>query len=301
MRKFLLLFTIVILSYALLGAEGNAPAVGFLKLGIGARPAGMGGAFCAIVDDATSLYWNPAGLTGIENQSVTFMHALYIDSSFFDYVAYAGDFGSYGSLGVGIQYISAGEITETDETGTEIGSYTPNDTVISLGYALRYSFSVGITVKSIKSTIINSAQTQAIDLGILSPGYLDDRLRLALTVANIGGNIKFEQEQERLPLINKIGSAYKIKEQWIVGLDIALSGEEASYVSLGTEYILQVGSISELAGRIGFTSRNSGDNDGPSGISMGFGFSSQKFSIDYGYVPFGSMGLTHRLSLTYKM
>ena len=35
----------------------------FLRIGVGARPAAMGGAFSAVANDATTFYWNPAGLT----------------------------------------------------------------------------------------------------------------------------------------------------------------------------------------------------------------------------------------------
>src|SRR5262249_40826491 len=34
----------------------------FMKIAVGARAVGMGGAFSAVADDATSPYWNPAGM-----------------------------------------------------------------------------------------------------------------------------------------------------------------------------------------------------------------------------------------------
>ncbi len=40
-----------------------------LGMGIGARAIGLGGAFVSIADDASAIFWNPAGLTDIsENQ-----------------------------------------------------------------------------------------------------------------------------------------------------------------------------------------------------------------------------------------
>jgi hypothetical protein len=50
----------------------------FLNIGAGARGLGMGGAQVASSNDATSGYWNPAGLVVIrEHPSVSFMHAEY--------------------------------------------------------------------------------------------------------------------------------------------------------------------------------------------------------------------------------
>ncbi len=37
-----------------------------LGMGVGARAIGMAGAFTAVADDATAFFWNPAGLTQIE-------------------------------------------------------------------------------------------------------------------------------------------------------------------------------------------------------------------------------------------
>lgn len=50
----------------------------FLNIGAGARGLGMGSAQVASVGDGTSGYWNPAGLTGVQNHpSVNIMHAEY--------------------------------------------------------------------------------------------------------------------------------------------------------------------------------------------------------------------------------
>ena len=41
--------------------EGSSGST-FQKIWVGARSAGMGGAYSALADDITALYWNPAGI-----------------------------------------------------------------------------------------------------------------------------------------------------------------------------------------------------------------------------------------------
>ncbi len=43
-----------------------------LGMGIGARAIGLGGAFVAIADDASAVFWNPAGLTHMETSQLLF-------------------------------------------------------------------------------------------------------------------------------------------------------------------------------------------------------------------------------------
>lgn len=50
----------------------------FLSLGLGARGLGMSNTMCAISDDVTSAYWNPAGLTRMDKRyQLALMHAEY--------------------------------------------------------------------------------------------------------------------------------------------------------------------------------------------------------------------------------
>ncbi|MGE5411889.1 MAG: hypothetical protein ACM3MI_13085, partial [Clostridiales bacterium] len=45
------------------GQRAGISAAQFLKIGIGGRASSMGDAFVAVANDASALYWNPAGLS----------------------------------------------------------------------------------------------------------------------------------------------------------------------------------------------------------------------------------------------
>lgn len=290
-------------------ARGTTAAQ-FLKLGVGARAVAMGEAYSALADEASALYWNPAALTRVSSKSFTFMHAAYVDSSFFDYAAYAQNLGGRGALGGSLQYLSAGRITETDDTGTDVGTFLPNDLALTLGYSYEVrgaelppaldGLSLGLAAKFIRSTITRSAQTGALDLGVLSPGYMGGRLRLAFTVTNLGGQLKFDQEYENLPLALRLGSAYKFSPRWAAALDLGFPRDNDPTVALGAERLWESGRGWTLAGRAGFNSRSVGDIDGLAGFNLGFGVALRKMSMDYGFAPLGSVGLAHRISLSFK-
>lgn len=47
----------------------------FLSIGVGARALGMGGAFVGLSNDASAVYWNPAGLAQLNQRELSIMHA----------------------------------------------------------------------------------------------------------------------------------------------------------------------------------------------------------------------------------
>jgi long-chain fatty acid transport protein len=54
----------------LAAAAQGAVASGIYSEGIGARALGMGGAFVAVADDSTAVFWNPAGLVQLQGRGV---------------------------------------------------------------------------------------------------------------------------------------------------------------------------------------------------------------------------------------
>ena len=60
-------------------------AAKFLSIGVGSKAVGMGGAYTSIADDATAMYWNPAGISFYNTREVYFNHSNWIADIAFDY------------------------------------------------------------------------------------------------------------------------------------------------------------------------------------------------------------------------
>ncbi|MEJ2546131.1 MAG: PorV/PorQ family protein, partial [Calditrichaceae bacterium] len=170
-----ILFSIVLLMA--LGSEAIAQidnvgtsAANFLKIGMGARAQSMSGAYVAQANDATALYWNPAGIVHIETREVSFTRVDWIADIELNYMATAFSLGDFGHLGVGISYLSMGEMKITNREHPEGTGETfdSNDLCIGLTYArhLTDRFTVGVTAKYIQEKINqSSASAFAMDIG----------------------------------------------------------------------------------------------------------------------------------------
>lgn len=287
-------------------ARGTTAAE-FLNLGAGARAAAMGGAYCAVVDEPSAVYWNPAAMTRVARRAATLMHAVMLNSSAYEYGSYVQNEGRLGAVGFGVQYYTPGRIVQTNEAGTPLSNVLPYDLALSWGYAREYrGFSFGGSVKIIDSKIVNSASAGAVDLGVLSPKLLDERLRLAFTATNLGGDvIAFDQAGAQLPLALRAGGAYELLPSLVVSADAVFPKSDQPYGAVGAEYKIagpndRLGSSDgwSFLGRAGFNSQTIGSVDGFTGVSMGFGVLIRRASIDYAFVPLGGLGQVHRLSLT---
>ena len=287
-------------SLAWAGGAGTT-AGDFLTLGSGSRLAALGGAGIALVDDSTSLYWNPGAMTSVPNQSAELMHASYLESTSYNEGSYVRNFGRMGAFGVNLNYFSSGDLPQKDTGGNDAGTFTPNDMAVSLGYAkILGPVSVGGSAKYIKTTILNSASTVALDLGLQSKPLLHDRLRVAATATNLVGSLKYDTEKEDLPREFRIGAAYLITPKLSVVLDGAFPKSADTYFAGGAEYNQTWGEKWGLAARAGYSSRTAGDVSGLTGVTFGLGISRGSLGFDYALVPQGDLGMTHWMALVYR-
>lgn len=283
----------------------GSTAADFLNLPVGARAAAMGGAYSAISEEASAVYWNPAGLVQIPKLSAVFMRAQYLEEISYQYAAYAHRL-SYDSVVAGsVLLTDIGSITETDISGNKLGSFTPRDSVYTLSYSkaiLEFSdkdidVSIGVSAKYIKSSIVSSARSYAADVGIMTYNFADIPYRLAVTATNMGGGMTFDKESNPLPLTFKMGAAVNPFRNMLVGADVVMPKQNRPNLLLGAELATTPNELTRLCVRGGLNAQKM--RDGVGGLSLGLGATLHFFSLDYAFVPMGELGTTHRLSLTF--
>ena len=74
-KRMQVLWAVLLLAVVAVPARATKYAGEFLKIPVGARAVGMGGAFSAIADDATAPFWNPAGMVYLPYKEGFLQHA----------------------------------------------------------------------------------------------------------------------------------------------------------------------------------------------------------------------------------
>ena len=95
---FLLAGTAPLLAQKVSGVGTSSAA--FLKIGVGARALGMGEAVATQAEDATAMFWNPAGLAKIERMQILLNHYDYLADMSFEFAGIAIPVRNVGSFGL---------------------------------------------------------------------------------------------------------------------------------------------------------------------------------------------------------
>jgi len=289
MRKILTSMGTGILVLALVGpiyaAGPGTTGANFLKIGVGARAAALGDAFTVIVDDSTSLYWNPAGLAKMEKGQLSATYNVWFAGINQGYLGIGFPLGGTGVAAGGVNYVDMGDFDGRDEAGNPTGTFTASALSYQLGYANRVGEKLtwGISAGGIQDTIDDDTKrTYAANLGLIFKS--SESLSLGLAVQNVGG----ELGGDPLPFVAKIGMAYSWKSL-LLALDIASPTDNDLYYCAGIEWWIMDG----IALRAGYkTNQDIGE-----GFTAGLGFDKGKIRFDYAYVPYGELGDTHKVLL----
>ena len=298
----LLLVSLSHISYAGAGTtSGN-----FLKIAVGARPAAMGETYLALADDANSFQWNPAGLARLSLPEITLMHLSYFADINYEYVGFGMPFKGQG-LGLGLTWLNVAPFNSTLDPTAQSGS--ASDYSLSAAYALGLTkqLQVGLVGRTIMSNLAsNSAFGGSVDAGaIFQP--MGRNLSLAVVAQNLGVQSSFESAADPLPVALRFGAAFQLfnaaDKPWLnLLVDMNKSLENRFKFNTGAEIWL----FDMLALRAGYKFSEGGQDFDPSdsttlsNMTAGAGFKLDAAQIDYAFVPLGELGMTHRISVSWK-
>ena len=203
-----IIFSILILVFLNTLMAQNSPnrvgttASNFLELGYDPKGLAMGEACVSMVDDLSSVYWNPAGLAFLKKNEMFFSYQPWLVNTQ-TYMASAGiiapRIGTFALSVLGINYGEMEVTTMELQEGTG-ETYTPQDIALNFSYgrSLTTWFGFGATVKYIHSSIFHStANALAADFGVIiktkffSPGNSKEGMKIGMALTNYGTQMRY--------------------------------------------------------------------------------------------------------------
>jgi hypothetical protein len=331
MKKILLILIVLGLSVNLFPqTKVGTTVANFLTIPVGPRASGMGGAFTAIANDATTAFWNPAGLSRLPRNEFTAATAEWLVSSRTNYVAVGFKFDDDNALGISINQLDYGEeeITTVQQQNGTGQFWSASDIAIGLSYSrnLTDRFSIGGTVKYISQTIYDvSATGFGVDVGLLFYTQLEG-LRLGMNITNFGTEMKLDgksllqpididpanagnnsnisgqllTESWSLPLTFAVGLGYDAfkDEDWLLTLagDAVIPNNQSTYGNVGME--ITYGNLISLRGGYNSLFKEDAEEGLTAGVGVQYDFGGFFAKFDYSYTDFGIFDPISRFSLS---
>ena len=213
-----------------------------LGMGSGARSLGLGGAFTAVANDATSTIWNPAGLPAVNDLTVTLSSAPMSHDRRHSFI---GLIKRVGNGGLGLSVINAGvdDITSYSANGVRTGSFNQNSNAFALSYGHHLGVvNLGASGRFYMDTFGDHSDTSGFagaDIGLLG-GNRARTFNYGLAARNLGNSIPGAE----LPVIIAGGLAYRVLHKHVATFSVDVQHqivdlpESTTSLHLGTEYLI---------------------------------------------------------------
>ncbi|MCX5784961.1 MAG: PorV/PorQ family protein [Elusimicrobia bacterium] len=298
-RKYLV-FAVIL--FALMGrlcadtGSGGLPGY-YLDEGGGARPLAMGGAFTAVADDASAIYWNAAGLGRLKRKEFQLTHIQLFDSTRYDFASYAHPFSKL-VLGLAAGQLYSGGIAKTDQLNNPVGTFADQYNTVYAGAGMELlpdTVYFGFAAKRVSRAMDGFNGTgYGLDAGLLAKLPEDEYpfgFSAGINVQNlVAPKIQREVLTDEFPLNAKAGVAFVFFDH-----SLTLAGDVEKKTGgiyqphAGVEYSLS----HSVAFRAGY------DKPNP---TFGFGMKFGDCNLDYALLsnPEKELGLSHRFSVGFK-
>ena len=333
--RMMLLVLLVFLAASVAMAQNltktGTSAAPFLKIGVGSRALGMGGAFTATADDITAMYWNPGGLARLYTREAVFNHVRWFADVNYDFAAFATYLPGFGTLGAFVDVLSMDDMlvrtVEQPEGTGELFNAGAMAIGLSYGRDLTDQFSIGFNVKYLREYIWNMTATGvAMDIGTIYRIPILNEFRLGASISNFGTKMRLEGrdnlmitqmggtegnlintdvqlDEFDLPLVFRVGVAADVlkaeETRLTVALDAIHPNDNTEYLNTGLEFAWN--EILFLRG--GWKSLFERDTE--QGFTAGVGLNYRilgefMVKLDYAYQDWGRLKNVHYLTFGLK-
>ena len=286
---------------------GTKTGFAFLTLPAGARAAAMGGAFTALADDPTAVFWNPAGVaarTAVGEGGEIAVSGVHHESiqNFRQDLAAATWRRAGDGLSLGLNAHYTGRLEGADEIGNPLGAFGASDFAVVGGYATTVGrgLRLGGTLGWISETIAgSSASTLSFSLGGLYAPAGVPGLTLGAALRNLGGSPRYATTSggtgEAVPQPRTIAGGASLAGghgslRWLLAGEVSQLEGDGSEARIG----LEVAPLAGLALRTGWMfGQDAADLTAGAGVAVG------RLAFDYAFVPYhDDLGSSHRAGLT---
>lgn len=314
-------------------SKKGTTAAPFLTISQSARATGMGSAFVGVSNDPSAIYWNPAGLAGLEGVQVMFDHTLWLADIKYNFLAASYNLGDLGNVGISFITSDIGEmkVTTIDQPEGTGQTFSASDAAFSIAYALKLTenFSIGFNPKIVYQSIWDmNATAFAMDMGVQYVTPFDGMI-LAMSISNFGtkmsmaGNTNLvlhdldpnstgnndkipaylETEDWSLPLNFRVGVAYvpvsNELHRLTVSMDAAHPNDNYESINVGGEYTFN----NFVSIRGGYKSLFLKDSE--ESFTVGFGLMQRLIGnvaiiVDYAYQNFGRLSDIQKFTLSVR-
>jgi len=264
-----------------------------LRIEQGVRLAAMGGAGIGAVDDASAIYWNPAGLGRVQADRYALSHHQWF-AGIKDEVAHAALPSGAGAFGLGLVYSGEPGIEFWDVNNVPGDTFRTWNGALSAGYgfAVAPDYYIGAAVKGFYQDLYTSSgYGGAVDIGFACQPL--PFLRLGATGRNIGF-ATYGSGNEPMPMEVGVGGGLAFGPVHAM-LDVLLPLSGSPSLHVGAEYL----PVPEFAVRLGYQTgpQDLGTLGALSGLTAGLGVGVGPLSLDYAITPYGKLGMAHRIGL----
>lgn len=256
----------------------------------------MGESFTGLADDASAVYWNPGGLGLVSGYKLALSHQEWM-AGVRDEVGHAALSLGPGALGLGLLYTGESGVRYWNPEQQRFEDVTTWAAAAGLGYGLRLSdrYGAGVALKGLcRNLKVETGYGGGVDVGLMGRPFAG--LGIGLVARHLGGMVT-SNGFALTPMELALGGSYSMSLLHFTLDAVYPVLDGGPSIRAGIEFV----PIRQLVLRMGYRTDQAAVLGSAylSGLTGGIGVSLGGLGIDYALVPYGALGMTHRLGVQY--